>query len=158
MVTAPARPAMRVRLRSLRVKGRQLDDVIRVAEFRSALRHFLSVSERVASRHGLTPQRYLLLLLIKGAPDRRQRTTVTELTDSMQLAQHTVTELVNRAVKVGLVRREASLDDRRVTYVSLTAEGDRRLSASFRDLEVERRALAAAIARIDRKKSQSRSS
>ena len=40
-----------------------------VAEFRAALRGFLRTSERNARAAGLTPQRYLLLLMIKGAAD-----------------------------------------------------------------------------------------
>ena len=45
------------------------EDFIAVAEFRAALRTFLRQSERVARQSGLTPQRYLLLLMIKGTPD-----------------------------------------------------------------------------------------
>ena len=44
-------------------------DIIAVAEFRSALRHFLRRSEKIARKSGLTPQRYTLLMMIKGAPD-----------------------------------------------------------------------------------------
>ena len=44
------------------------EDVVTVAEFRSALRKFLRRSELVADSCGLTPQRYLLLLMIRGAP------------------------------------------------------------------------------------------
>ena len=43
-------------------------DVIAVAEFRSALRHFLRRSEKIARQSGLTPQRYTLLMMIKGLP------------------------------------------------------------------------------------------
>jgi DNA-binding MarR family transcriptional regulator len=121
--------------------GPALDEVIQTAELRAALRHFLRESERVAMRYGLTPQRYLLLLMIKGAPDRSERSTVTELSRRLQLAQHTVTELVGRTVRAGLIRRTASSEDRRVVYLSLTAKGERKLADSFRDLEGERRAL-----------------
>ncbi|MDX6469966.1 MAG: hypothetical protein QOF75_1769, partial [Gaiellaceae bacterium] len=44
-----------------------VEDVVAVAEFRTALRRFLRRSERIARQSGLTPQRYLLLLMIKGA-------------------------------------------------------------------------------------------
>src|SRR5437763_489916 len=44
-------------------------DVVAVAEFRAGLRQFLRRSERIAREAGLTPQRYLLLLMIKGAVD-----------------------------------------------------------------------------------------
>src|SRR6201987_5141837 len=91
-----------------------IQDVIAVAEFRSALRHFLRRSERIARASGLTPQRYLLLLMIKGAPDGGEQSTVTELAERLQLAQSTVTELVSRAEEAGLVSREQSHTDARV--------------------------------------------
>ena len=122
-----------------------LDDVIAVAEFRSALRGFLRQTERIARRSGLTPQRYLLLLLIKGAPDGSERSTVTELSRRLQLAQSTVTELVNRAEESGLVTREQSGRDARVAHLRLTAEGERRLQLSFTGLEAERQNLAEAV-------------
>ena|SRR5215471_2589298 len=125
-----------------------LADVVTVAEFRSALRKFMRRSELVADSCGLTPQRYLLLLMIKGAPDGSGRSTVTELSDRLQLAQSTVTELVARSVEAGLIEREGSIDDHRVTYLRLTAEGERRLACSFTGLEAERRALHEAIGSV----------
>jgi len=126
-------------------QGYGVDDVMAVAEFRSALRSFLRQSERVARRSGLTPQRYLLLLMIKGAPDGSAQSTVTELARRLQLAQSTVTELVSRAEASGLVQREQSGRDGRVAYLRLTTEGERRLDLSFTGLEVERRQLREAI-------------
>jgi DNA-binding MarR family transcriptional regulator len=122
-----------------------VEDVVTVADFRAALRKFLRRSELVADSCGLTPQRYLLLLMIKGAPDRSARTTVTELADRLQLAQSTVTELVARSVDAGLVARESSAADARVTFLRLTPEGERRLACSFTGLTAERRALYEAI-------------
>jgi DNA-binding MarR family transcriptional regulator len=125
------------------------DDVARVAEFRAALRAFLRKSERNARQSGLTPQRYLLLLMIKGAPDGRQHSTVTELAERLQLAQSTVTELVRRAEESGLVRREQSDADGRVAHLRLTDEGEQRLSRAFTSNEQERTELRAAIAHLD---------
>jgi DNA-binding MarR family transcriptional regulator len=122
-----------------------VQDVITVAEFRAALRKFLRTSELVADGCGLTPQRYLLLLMIKGAPDGSGRSTVTDLAEQLQLAQSTVTELVARSVDAGLIEREASPSDGRVTYLRLTAEGEHRLACSFTGLAAERRALHEAI-------------
>jgi len=123
--------------------------VARVAEFRAALRQFLRKSERVARASGLTPQRYLLLLMIKGAPDRSEQSTVTELADRLQLAQSSVTELVRRAEEVGLVQREASSADGRVAHLRLTAEGERRLARSFVSLAAEREQLRQAFLHLD---------
>jgi DNA-binding MarR family transcriptional regulator len=122
-----------------------LEDVIAVADFRAALRSFLRQSERVARQSGLTPQRYLLLLMIKGAPDGSGQSTVTELARRLQLAQSTVTELVSRAEESGLVEREQSGRDGRVAYLRLTPEGERRLHLSFTGLETERQQLREAV-------------
>ena len=113
-----------------------------VAELRAALRKFLRVSERAARRHGLTQQRYLLLLMIKGAADGSQRSTVTTLAERLQLAQNTVTEHVGRAEEAGLVTRDRSTDDGRVVFFSLTPQGERRLAALVQDLRTERASLA----------------
>jgi DNA-binding MarR family transcriptional regulator len=122
-----------------------LADVIQTAEFRVRLRRFMRKSERIAVQSGLTSRRYLLLLLIKGAPDGSETSTVTELTERMQVAQHTVTGLVVRAERAGLIARERSRDDRRVVHLRLTAEGERRLTRAFRGLQAERDALQAAL-------------
>jgi len=67
--------------------------------------------------------------MIKGAPDGSERSTVSELSERLQLAQHTVTELVGRAEAAGLIARERSCRDRRVAYLQLTREGEERLGA-----------------------------
>lgn len=123
------------------------EDYRRAAELRVALRRFLRLSEQVARRNRLTPQRYLLLLMIKGAPDGSERSTVTQLAERLQLAQSTVTELVRRAEAVGLIKREPSPRDGRVAYLSLTAEGERRLEGTVGDLGGEPARLAAVVAK-----------
>lgn len=125
-----------------------LDEYVRVAEFRSSLRRFLRRSEKVARSAGLTPQRYLLLLMVKGAADGSERSTVTQLSERLQLAQSTVTELVGRAENAGLLRREPSGLDGRVAHVRLTEEGERRLAEAFTGLESERKELRQALARL----------
>jgi DNA-binding MarR family transcriptional regulator len=124
-------------------------DVVAVAEFRTTLRRFLRRSERVARQCGLTPQRYLLLLMIKGAPDGSEQSTVTELAERLQLAQSTVTELVSRAIDTGLVDREQSVLDARVAHLRLTDEGERRLARAFTTLAAERSNVRQAFAHLD---------
>jgi DNA-binding MarR family transcriptional regulator len=123
--------------------------VIEVADFREALRRFLRQSERVARRSGLTPQRHLLLLMIKGARDGSEKSTVTELAERLQLAQSTVTELVSRAEEAGLVEREQSQTDARVAHLRVTPEGERRLEESFTALATERAQLREAFRHLD---------
>ena len=124
-------------------------EIASVADFRAALRAFLRKSERNARQSGLTPQRYLLLLMIKGAPDGREQSTVTDLAERLQLAQSSVTELVRRAEEAGLVEREASAVDARVAHLRLTPEGERRLARSFSSLAAEREELRRAFAHLD---------
>src|SRR6201993_2037206 len=127
----------------------RVDDVIAVAEFRAALRQFLRQSERIARQAGLTPQRYSLLMMIKGAPNGSQQSTVTELSERLQLAQSTVTELVRRAESAGLIDREQSQRDARVAHLRLTPDGERRLMLAFTELETERKQLRDAFANLD---------
>jgi DNA-binding MarR family transcriptional regulator len=124
-------------------------DYVAVAEFRAGLRQFLRRSERIARQAGLTPQRYLLLLMIKGAVDGSEQSTVTELAERLQLAQSTVTELVRRAEETGLLQREQSHKDARVVHLRLTPEGSRRLELAYTGLATERAQLREAFQHLD---------
>jgi len=115
------------------------------AAFRASLRRFERTSDQIAYEHGLTPQRYLLLLMIKGAADGSERSTVSELARRLQIAQHTATELVRRAEDAGLLRRERSAHDARISFLTLTDEGERRFALAFRDHRSERNALLSAL-------------
>ena len=123
---------------------------IRVAALRETLRAFLRESELIARANGLTPQRHLLLLMIKGAPDGSERATITELASRLRLAQQTVTDLVHRAEDAGLVERERAPQDRRLALLRLTPEGERRLARSVRQHAEERRRLRAMLRALDR--------
>jgi DNA-binding MarR family transcriptional regulator len=124
-------------------------DVRAVADFRAAFRRSQRRGERIARQFGLTPQRYTLLLMIKGSPSGSEQSTVTELSERMQLAQSTVTELVSRAEEVGLIEREQSADDARVAHLRLSAEGERRLMQSFTELAKERDQVREAFFHLD---------
>jgi DNA-binding MarR family transcriptional regulator len=127
----------------------EIADVQRAAAFRAALRGFVRESERTIRKSRLTPQWYLLLLLVKGAEDGTERATISELAKRLHLAQSTVTELVDRAAQARLVRRRTSSDDGRVVYVELTREGDTRFTEAFRALADERRQLREATSGLD---------
>lgn len=103
-----------------------LSEFREAAALRGALRKFLRASERIAREEGLTPSRYLLLLMIKTTSGGRS--TVTELAERMQLTQSTITELVTRAESAALVRREQSDEDARVFWLHLTETGEERLA------------------------------
>jgi DNA-binding MarR family transcriptional regulator len=120
----------------------ELERIQRIASFRVALRAFLSAGERTAQSAGLTPAWYLLLLLIKGAPDGTQRSNFAQLAERMKLSRNTVTDLVHRAEAEGLVIRRPSDQDGRVVYLELTPEGDRRLASAIGASDRDRRELA----------------
>jgi DNA-binding MarR family transcriptional regulator len=111
------------------------------ARFHSALRRFLHDSEELARVEGLTPRQYVLLLQIGAA----ESTTVTELVDRLALTQSTVTELVQRAERGGLVARSPSTSDARVVYLRLTPEGQARLDRVVGRLGGERHRLRSLI-------------
>jgi DNA-binding MarR family transcriptional regulator len=124
-------------------------ELVRAAEFRTALRRFLRRTEEVCSAHRLTPQRYNLLLLIKGAPDGSEESTVTELSDRLALPQPAVTELVKRAERAGLVERRQDAQDGRVYRLRLTADGERQLLVAFSALHADRENLLTTFRHAD---------
>ncbi len=121
------------------------DEYRAAAQLRAGLRGFLHASERVLRTHGLTPERYELLLAIRVG----DQASVGELAAVLNLALSSTTQLVRRAEDAGLVRREVSPRDARVRHLRLTEQGERRLAAAVAALRPERERLAAVIARLD---------
>lgn len=119
-----------------------VERAIRAAEFRAALRDFLSQSERACRAWNLTTQRYLLLLFVKGARDGEGRPTMSELRERLKVSPNTVTDLVSRAEAAGLVAREPGAKDLRFVHVTLTEQGEQLLAGAFVDTEDSRRELA----------------
>ena len=115
-----------------------LQRFIRIAEFRANLRSFLWRNEQLCREWNLTPQRYLLLLAIKGASDGSERMSFTEVAEWMQLSRSTVTELCARAEEAGLLVREPSTVDQRIVYLRVTEEGERRLVGVIRGSDEDR--------------------
>ena len=105
---------------------------------RLALQQFTRETELVARKHGLTSERYLLLLFIKLAANTDGGATVSDLATKLLLAKSTVTQLVRRAEDLRLVRRELSDRDARIRYLRLTHEGERRLAGVVTELADDR--------------------
>jgi DNA-binding MarR family transcriptional regulator len=127
-----------------------LDQVTDAATLRTALRRFDADTARVVRRCRLTPQRYVLLLMIKGAPGGGQSATVSGISKRLRMPHNTISELVSRAVRAGLVEREPAPEDRRSARLSLTAEGDARLRCAVSQLEGDRDALRLSLRRTRR--------
>ena len=95
-----------------------------LAAFRYALRQFLHFSEAAAQEAGITAQQHQALLAVKGYPGR-DRVTVGELAERLQLRHHSAVGLVDRLVAEKLVVRTASTADRRQVLIQLTSRGER---------------------------------
>ena len=123
-------------------------DYTEAAELREALRTFQHRSDEIASAHGITSRTYQLLLMIKTATGGNERATPSELEERLKLGKSTVTELVLRSEKRGLVRRE--LDPRRPgsIVIRLTPAGSRRLASALSEMGDERRRLIDALSSL----------
>lgn len=95
-----------------------------LSDFRYKIRKYQRFSEEVTRQHGLTPLQYLLLLHVKGYPDR-DWATVGELAERLQAQQHGVVALISRCEKLGLVERRRSSDDRRRIEIHLLKDGEK---------------------------------
>ncbi len=93
-----------------------------LASFRYALRQFQRFSENAAQAVGLTPHQHQALLAIKGFPGR-DRLTLGELAERLQIRHHSAVGLADRLVAQGLVVRQPSRTDRRQVYVTLSRKG-----------------------------------
>ena len=120
-------------------------DYAAIARFRTALRSFENAAESAAHAADLTPQRYLLLLMVKGAPNGEERATINDVAERMKVEPHTATGLVTRAEEAGLVTREQCTEDRRRMWIRLTPAGEQRLELAVTQLENQRDELLAAL-------------
>jgi len=98
------------------------NDYETLAEFRYAVRRFLSFSENAAGSVGLTLQQHQALLFIIGHPGRRQ-ITIGELAERLQIHHHSAVGLVNRLEDKGFVERVLNEADRRQVFIGLTGKG-----------------------------------
>ncbi len=94
-----------------------------MAEFRYQLRKFLNFSEMATEQSGVGVQQYQLMQVIAAMPEG-QEASISYLAERMVLRHNSTVELVDRAERAGLVKRETDAKDMRRSLVTLTAEGD----------------------------------
>jgi len=94
-----------------------------LAEFRYQLRRFLSFSETVTEQRGIAAQQYQLIQVIAAVPEGQQA-SISYLAERMVLRHNSTVELVDRAERAGLVRREPDENDLRRSLVKLTPQGE----------------------------------
>ena len=104
------------------------DDYEALANFRYAMRKFLSFSKRALKDEAdLTTEQYEALLALKAFSEAAGL-TVGQLSERLQVRHHTAVSLVDKLEARGLARRDRGVDDRRQVYVRLTPNGSRILA------------------------------
>jgi len=85
--------------------------------------------DQVIGEHGLTTEQYAVLVSIDylGAPAR-----VTDIAHWLERSTNSISMIVDRMVKAGLVRRVRDKRDRRVVNVTSTSKGENALEPSTR--------------------------
>src|SRR5438270_4806781 len=144
--------------RTARRRALTLAEYRRLSEFRFQIRRFMRFSEDAARAKGLEPQQHQTLLAIKGAPAGEQP-TIAFLANRLQLAHHTMVELVDRVVDKGLAERKPSPTDRRSTLVQLTPAGAKVLgelsTLTYQEIQTKFVELLVALQRVVDDKPQS---
>jgi MarR family transcriptional regulator, organic hydroperoxide resistance regulator len=79
------------------------------------------VTKQLARQHGLTGPQVTALKILEGLG----RLSLSELSARMSAKNSTITGIVDRMERDGLVRRERSEDDRRVVHIRATHKGQR---------------------------------
>lgn len=124
------------------------EDFVAAARLREALRAFQRHSDDASNAAGLTSRTYQLLLMVKTARSGNGHATLRELEERLQLGKSTVTELVLRTEKRGLVRRDLDRERPGAIFIRLTPSGERRLAAVVGDLGDERRRLTEVLSKL----------
>jgi DNA-binding MarR family transcriptional regulator len=85
--------------------------------------------DQIIGEHGLTTEQYAVLVSIDylGAPAR-----VTDIARWLERSANSISMIVDRMVKAGLVRRARDKRDRRVVNVTFTSKGENALEPSTR--------------------------
>ncbi|MGA7070415.1 MarR family winged helix-turn-helix transcriptional regulator [Bradyrhizobium sp.] len=118
-----------------------------LAQFRLQVRTFLAFSETAAQRAGLTPQQHQALLAIRGFA-LPEPASIGDVARFLLIRHHTAVGLIDRMVKLGLIKRVADPQDARRVLVKLTAKGEQKLRALSRISLEELRAASPALSRI----------
>jgi DNA-binding MarR family transcriptional regulator len=79
----------------------------------------LARHQQALARHGLSERQYTVLRLIGAVEHRSQR----DVGKQLYIDRTTVVQIVDELERMGLVRRQRSITDRRVLTIELTPEG-----------------------------------
>jgi DNA-binding MarR family transcriptional regulator len=111
-----------------RREGRVLSeaDLRALADWRYALRRFLSASEKIARSEGVSPAQYQLLLFVASTGEGRSP-AIGDLAERMQVEHQSAVGLIDRTEKAGFVRRRRDPANRRRVLIEMTPRGARLL-------------------------------
>lgn len=90
-----------------------------------------AASRRLEADHGLSGQRFEVLLRLARSPGHRLR--MSDLAAQTTLSASGLTRVVDRLEATGLVERASCPSDRRGSFATLTAAGQARLMAALPD-------------------------
>ncbi|WP_068307805.1 MULTISPECIES: MarR family winged helix-turn-helix transcriptional regulator [Kordiimonas] len=80
-------------------------------------------SKQLVKQSGLTAPQLVVMMAIR----KEGRASPSTVAREVALSQATITSILDRLEKAGLVRRERSESDKRIVYACLTADGQKRL-------------------------------
>src|ERR1700704_853198 len=122
-------PTVRTALKRMGVvRGRSIEAI---SALRLASKRLHEATERWTELHGLTESRLQILTNLYFAPERQM--TLGQLAESQNLVPRTVTGLVDKLERDGLVRRVPDPSDRRSVRAHLTKAGMARIEAMRKD-------------------------
>ena len=81
--------------------------------------------EAALAPYGVTPQQFAVLIKLKFADGP---VTITDLANETCRNANTISMLIDRMVKAGLVRRIRNLPDRRALRITITRKGEEKLN------------------------------
>jgi DNA-binding MarR family transcriptional regulator len=109
----------------------------------------MGVLQRVAASHDLSLTQLRVLAILR---DRRLR--MAELADHLGLERSTMSGLVDRAERRGLLRRAPAEDDGRAVEVALTGDGARLAASGAAEVARSMAPMTAALSAVERARLQ----
>ncbi len=108
-----------------------IDETALEAHLMLELTHAVLADQRAASwsKLGLTGRRFTLLRLLYLAEERR--VSMGEVAAHLNMGSNNTTQLIDGAVRDGLVARISGSDDKRVVYAQLTPRGAALFESAF---------------------------
>jgi DNA-binding MarR family transcriptional regulator len=107
----------------------------------------MSILSSVGSTHDLSTTQVRLLGILR---DREPK--MAELADHLGLDKSSISGLIDRAEKRGLVKRRASPDDGRTVHVALTAAGRRLVGVASKQIRSEVAHFASALSATEQRR------